>query len=149
MANNTILLKGDLGRRYEEGRVKSGSTIYPGMLIEKHTDGTLMPHANAGLSALLLVAIEDGLQGRTIDTPYTTTELVRYIHLAPGDVVQMILKDGQTSVIGAPGLSSNGDGKLRVGVSGTDALLFEAVEVIAASGSDEFVQVIAGPKART
>jgi hypothetical protein len=149
MPNNTILLKGDLGRRYEEGRVKAATTIYPGMLIEFHTDGTLQPHASAGLSAILMVAIEDGLAGKTIDDAYAAGDLVRYIILEPGDRAQMILVDGQTSVIGKPGLTSNGDGKLKVGVSGTDALLFEAVEIVAASGSDEWVQVAAGPKSRT
>lgn len=148
MANNTILMKGDLGRRYEEGRVRTGYTIYPGMLIQKHTDGTLMPHQGDGLSAQLAIAIEDALQGRTIDTPYTAGELCRYIILAHGEEAQIILVDGQTSVVGGP-LSSNGDGKFRVGVSGTDALLFEALEAIAASGSDEFVKAQAGPRART
>lgn len=148
MPNNTILLKGDLGRRYEEGRVRATKTIYPGMLIEFHTDGTLQAHSGDGLSGDLLVAIEDALQGRTIDTAYAAGELVRYIILAPGEEAQMILKDGQTSVIGGP-LSSNGDGKLRVGVSGTDALLVSGLEVVAASGADEWVKVRAGVRART
>lgn len=147
---NTVLLKGEIGRHYEEALAKSTETITPGMLVQLHTDGTIKVHAGDGLSGDLMVAIEDALQGKTISDNYlgSVPDLVRYIQVEPGDELQMILKDGQTSVIGGP-LSSNGDGKLRVGVSGTDALLFSAKEVVAASGSDARVWVKAGPRART
>jgi hypothetical protein len=148
MANNTILMKGDLGRRYEEARVKTGVQILPGMLIEKHTDGTVQPHAGEGLSGALMIAIEDGLNGGTIDTPYLAGDLCRYITLAQGEEAQMLLFNGQTSVIGGP-LTSKGDGTLRVGVSGTDSLLFRANEVVAASGANVRVKVTAGPFPRT
>jgi len=148
MANNTILLKGDLGRRYEEARVRATKTIKPGMLIERYSDGTVQPHSGQNLGGELLVAIEDGLIGGTIDTDYAAGDLCRFISLAPGEEAQLILLDGAVATIGAP-LGSNGDGKLKAATSGTDAMLVRALEALSPSGADARIKVVAGPYART
>lgn len=143
---NTIIYKGRLSRRYEEGRVKSGSTIYPGMLIEKHTDGTLKPHATSGGVAIKAIAIEDGFGAggpypftvaKKLTDPYNTTDLVRYVILEPGDQFYWILKDGEVAVIGSM-LVSNADGKCQV-LAGSEVAIAQALEALSPSGSDLYV----------
>lgn len=140
MPNNTIILKGDIGRRYEEGRVKTAKAITPGMVIELLADSTLQPHSVLGDQAEILVAIEDALNGGTIDTVYAAGDLVRYNSLADGDSFQAILLDGQ-SADPSKWWTSNGDGKVRVGVPGTDFLYGKFLETLAPSGADARVKV--------
>lgn len=117
-ANNTIVLKGDLGRRYEEGR--SGTTaIYPGHLIELNTDNELQPHATRGGGGEVMFAIEDALQGNTVDDAYGTDDddnLVRYFLPVPGDEIYARLKAGE-NVNEGDKLISYGDGNLAKGAS--------------------------------
>jgi len=143
---NTILYKGRLSRRYEEARVKSDATIYPGMLIEPHTDGTMKPHATAGGVAVKRIAIEDGFGpgptygiGKKLTDPYlgSNNDLVRYIEADGGEMFYVILKDGEVATI-ASMLSSNGDGKFQV-LSGSEVALFQAEEALSPSGTDLYI----------
>lgn len=134
---NTILLKGDLGTRYEEGR--AAGTIKPGHLIKSNSSGNYVVHASSGGAGERLVAIEDGLIGGTIDTAYSSGDLVRFKVVQPGDVLYMFLKDGQ-SVVPDDDLSSNGDGTLKKETS-TGVKMFKSLETVAPSGADGRIKV--------
>lgn len=108
---NTILLKGALSRRYEEGR--AGGTIKPGHLIALNSSGNLIVHPTAGgVCTPVSVAIEDGIQGKTIDDAYAATDLVRYVIPQNGDVLYMLLKAGENAPAGGITISA-GDGTVK------------------------------------
>lgn len=131
---NTIVLKpkDGISRRYEEGRVAAGQTITPGMLIALNSSGEIVVHGSAGVAALnepvMMIAIEDGLIGRTIDTNYAAGELCRYVILLPGDEFYGILVDGENAAVQSP-LTSNGDGKFQV-ATGTEKTLARSLEAL-------------------
>jgi hypothetical protein len=85
-------------------------------------------HASAGVGGAKLVAIEDSLQGRTIDDNYASGERVRFIQALPGSKLYMRLAAGE-SVTQDEYLTSNGDGTLKV-AGGSDAKDFLAAETV-------------------
>jgi hypothetical protein len=145
---NTILLIGELNEGYDEGRVKTGETLYPGYVIEKHSDGTYKAHATAGGRTTLTMVLEDGFGGNpangvgnTLTTAKTDGQLLRFKHMQKGEKALAVLKDGQTAADGAL-LTSNGDGTLKV-AGGTDYVLCRADEPLdlAAAGANGFIRV--------
>lgn len=122
---NMILLNPASGYRYKEG-IAAG-TIKPGYLIREtvqETDPnppTVNVHATAGGKALLQIAVEDSLQGKTIDDSYTTGEPVRSAVLKAGDRFQGVLKAAEVGVFGGL-LTSAGDGTFKV-ASGSDSVI--------------------------
>lgn len=144
---NTILYKGRLSRRYEEARVKASATVYPGMIVEKYTDGTVWPHQTAGAAALMQIAIEDGFGpmsanffvGKKLTDPYNAGDLCRYILADKGEMFYLILKDGEVATIGSK-LTSNGDGKVQI-LAGSEIPLAVAEEALSPSGVDYYILV--------
>lgn len=127
-----IHLKGPFAMQ-EEGR--AAATIKPGMLISLDSAGTLVPHPTAGGNCEKLFALEDALQGRTIDIDYTSGELVFYLKAEPGTEIYALMAPGEDAEIGEY-LSSNGDGSLQV-VASTEARLAVALENVDLSDSAE------------
>lgn len=142
---NTILLKGDLGRRYEEARAET-SGITPGHIIEENSNGNVIVHATAGAGAGGEwgggVAIEDALsgpdlintRGNTIDDAYGASDLVRYIILASGEIWNAILTTAQTVAKG-DGLTSAGNGRLKKANGTTDRVVAIAEEAVTTTGA--------------
>lgn len=138
---NTIILKGDLRKRYDEAR--AAGTITPGFLIQHDSAGKVVAHSSAGAAGAHMIAIESVFtsrpdlsgQGGTITDNYVTDDLVRFHRAQKGDELYMILAAPGTAggVTPADFLESNGDGKLRKLASGVG--LFKAVE--ASSGTGE------------
>ena len=95
--------------------VASG-TVTPGMLLERTsaTAPTYKAHATAGgnLKGPKIVALEDDLQGASTTTDYATGVRLFCRAFQPGDLVAMILADGETAAVGAE-LESNGAGLLQ------------------------------------
>lgn len=144
MASNTIVLKGDLGRRHEEG-VALG-TIKPGMLIEMVAAGTYQAHSTAGSTIgnrkRTLVAKEDSLQGRTIDDNYTAGEVVFIHHCSPTDKLQLIVAAGAAAIVKGDRLTSAGDGTVKKATA-TEIPYFEADEALDNSGGGAAVRISA------
>jgi hypothetical protein len=145
MAENarTIVLKGDLGDRYEEAKVASGQTIKPGMLIDLNSSGEAIVFNTAGGDTVTRVAIEDALQGRTVDDAYAAGEVIRYFIPRPGDVLNLLVADGENIAIGDKIIASTG-GKF-IETTGTPTKIFgEAEEALNLSGGaseDKLVRV--------
>ena len=109
MAKNRIHAKGD----FQQEEAIAASAISPGMLVEFFGKaGTLRAHATEGGQAPeAAFAIEDVLQGKTVDNAYAADDLVTYILPTKGACVNALLKDGYDYSIGMQ-LISGGDGTL-------------------------------------
>lgn len=105
----TILLKGDLGRRYEES-LASGAVL-PGHILEYTSDNPtkVKAHSVRGGKIPRAVAIEDGNFGKTVDDAYANGSLTRYLVAATGDWFNLRLKAGE-NVSDGDWVISYGDG---------------------------------------
>lgn len=138
MAQNTIVLKGKLGRRYEEARVVG--TPKPGYLgcpAEGADAGKIKVHPTAGGTAVeKIFFVEDDFQGKTIDDAYAAGDVGRYVFAETGDVINVVLTESQTITKGEK-LESAGNGKLRTLASG-EAIAVAEEDVTTGSGEEDF-----------
>jgi len=134
---NQIHLKGDFRRE----ELYAAAAISPGDLVELTSAGKAQVHSTAGGVAERLVAVEDALQGNTIDDDYAADDLVSINIELPGNSVQMFLKAGENVAIGAK-LESAGDGTLQAVTTGEVVAVAEEAEDLSASGAvDTLIQV--------
>ena len=90
----------------------ASAAFYPGHLLELDSSDELKKHDSAGQNvAPILFALEDDLQGNTIDDAYADDDRVRAWQPRAGDQVYAVLADGQ-NVSANDLLESNGDGTL-------------------------------------
>lgn len=108
--SNTIKIK-----KYSDviEEMVANATITPGMLVEEMSTGKVRAHATAGGNVLPMFALENELAGKGIDDDYAATDPVQVWIPNRGDVVNAILYNGETAVIGSF-LSSQGNGTLKV-----------------------------------
>lgn len=107
--SNTIKLKNYLNI-FEE--YAANAAITPGHLIEVISTDKVQVHATGDGNALPMFAIEDDLQGKTIDQAYAAGDRVQVWIPQRGDQVNAILHDEEAVVIG-DFLTSYGDGTLK------------------------------------
>lgn len=122
--------------RYLEGIAATGSAIIPGQLLRRTTVvGEVNTHATADGPAQQLIAIENQLEGKSIDDPYAEGDTV-YIRLClPGDRFLGRLNTGQ-SVTAGKYLTSAGNGNLKAVPAppvSDDAIVGCALEAVDAS----------------
>lgn len=137
MAKKTIKLKKytDIINEYD-----AGEAITPGMLIAVASDGDVDKHASAGGVCEKMFALEDELQGRTIDTDYDADDPVQCWLATPGEEVYAWLANGEDVSIGDV-LVSNGDGQLKAATADSSGVVVEefpiavALEAVDMSGS--------------
>lgn len=143
MSANRIQIDSE-GYRLEEA-VASG-TVKPGMIVQKTSTGAVKAHAVAGGRGLVQVAVEDALQGKTIDDSYSNGNMVTYHIQQPGTRFQGILLAAQNVAVG-DALISDGAGRLKATLSGDsddnqEHVLAYAEEAVNANGGvDEFILV--------
>lgn len=113
--------------RHEEG-VAAQADILPGMLLELNATGGIIKHNQNGGWAEKIIAIEDALQGKTIDDVYANESTVSYVVASPGDVCYVSLAAGE-DVTQDEYLCSAGTGRFIV-ASGTKQRLCRAVESV-------------------
>jgi len=124
--------------RHEEGRC--GSTpITPGMLIKLDSDGRYIPNDGSDPSEKLF-ALEDALQGRTINDAYAEDELVAIGVQHAGDVVYAMLDEGENASIGSF-LQSAGNGSLAVSTTNPVAVALEALDLSASDSEGVRIRV--------
>jgi len=111
MAYNTIAVISE-GSVQKEA-LASGS-ITPGHLLEQTTAAadTVKVHATAGGHAQSAFAVEDDLQGNTIDDAYASGKRVLYKVFRPGDEVYALIANGE-NISKDDMLMSAGDGTLK------------------------------------
>jgi len=110
MSSNAIRLISD--SRYEEA--KAAEAIKPGHLVKLDVNGDLINHNVEGGLAERAVALEDALQGKTVDDAYAADDVVRYWLPKKGDEMQLRAKAGEaTALVIGTVLISNGDGTVK------------------------------------
>lgn len=119
--SNTIKLKNYLNV-FEE--YVANAAITPGHLIEVMSTGKVRVHATEEGPVLPMFAIEDELQGNGIDDAYAAADQVQCWIPTRGDIVNAILADEETAVVGSF-LVSKGDGTLKVATITTSAAVAE------------------------
>jgi hypothetical protein len=113
MAKNTIKVRKFSDIQDEH---KADAVITPGMLLEITATG-VKKHATAAGKHAFLFALEDELQGKTIDEDYVAADRVQVWVAGRGDIVNAILEDESTIAIG-DFVESNGEGLVQA-VSGS------------------------------
>ena len=108
---NSIIIKSYV--KVQEEITSTAVAITPGMLLELTSGGTVQAHSGAAADCLPMFAFEDELQGRGIDTNYAASTKIQVLIPRRGDIINALLADGQTAVIGSF-LESNGAGALNV-----------------------------------
>ena len=103
------------GTFVQEENYAAEAGIYPGMLLALDSDDKVEIHDDEGgtLGDQTMFAMEDYLQGETVDDVYTIAEIVMVIIPNVGSVVNALIEDGQDISIGDK-LISAGNGKLKV-----------------------------------
>jgi hypothetical protein len=100
------------GERAYEERKAAVAGIYPGMVCEITSDLKVQPHSTEGGKVEVLVAIEDALQGHTVDDAYTVNEPVRLMRFRPGDHC-LLRQHVHTNIACGEQVVSHGDGTVR------------------------------------
>jgi len=97
--------------------------IYPGMQVQLNSDGEVELHDNSGgaVGDEKMFAIEDQLQGKTVDDVYADNSIVTVILPYKGCEINMLLADGE-SVVPGDKIMAGGDGTVKKNSSGTDIL---------------------------
>jgi len=111
LSKNMIQIKNIGGIAYEE-REAGEALIYPGMLCRVDSDGNVCKANTEGGKVEVLVAIEDSLQGKTVDDAYTLGNPVRLVRFRPGEEFH-VRQHGHTSITEGEQLVSKGDGTAR------------------------------------
>jgi len=112
--------------------------VMPGMMVEPVAGGTFVPHSTDGSAHPKMFAVENDLIGRTIDDEYAIGERMILISPRQGDRVLVLLENGEEVEFGTP-VTSTGNGRVRVGVEGTDDIVGfsrEAFDMSGSSGAD-------------
>jgi len=141
MAHNTevpkrIHLRGE--PVFEEAT--AGGIIRPGMLVAQNAIGKVIPHSTAAAVAEKAFAVEDGLQGKTIDNSYASGDKAFFAICKPGDIVYALLAGGEIATRNEY-LESNGDGMLKVGTTYPVAIALEDVDASDTASVDERIKV--------
>ena len=110
MAKETIKLK----KYFDvvEELAATAVAVTPGYLLELTSTGAVQAHSTAGGVVLPMFALEDEMQGGDIDTDYAVSAKIQVWVTGRGEIVNALLADGETVVIG-DFLESAGDGTLQ------------------------------------
>lgn len=125
---NTILLKGDLGRRHEE--YVAVGILSPGHAVKFDSNRKVLKESVYGASGLA-VAKENALLGGTTATAYAVGDVVPVHHPLPGDELNIRLPAAAAAVVIGDKLVHNGDGCLVKALGGA-TLLYNSVAASAA-----------------
>lgn len=120
---------------YHQEEYTAHAVITPGNLVKLNSDGEVLRHSTSGGQGEAMIAMEDALQGNTVDDNYAAADLVTVILPYKGSVVNALILAGENVAIGDH-LYSSGAGCLKkVTDAATQITLFVAVENCDLSGS--------------
>jgi len=134
----TIKLRKHLDVINERG---ASVAILPGMLVELTAADTYQLQATDGGQYIGAVALEDELQGKTIEQTYAIGNPVQAWTAVRGEEAQLRLATGSTIVVGDK-LTPAGDGTVRKLAVETEFLFAVAGEAITGSAAGALVSSI-------
>lgn len=135
MAVKTIILKPELGMVTGRGEAPAQAAITPGHIIEKISTGKVQKQATGALNSPFIVAIENSLFGKEIDTDYVADEIVQFATLQKGNWAYCWLSDGENVVIGDELEYGTTDGELIKRSSGISVATAEEAVNLSASAN--------------
>ncbi len=106
MAIRRIHSKGDWRK---EEHTATAVAITPGMLCERTSGDLVQAHSTEGGDGQTMIAMEDDLQGKTVDDAYAVSALIALCLPAKGSEVNVLLAAGENVSVGDD-LVSAGDG---------------------------------------
>lgn len=130
-APDKVLLKGAPNRFQRD----AGGTITPGQLVQIGTNNRVTRHSAAGGQHYRWFAVERDYMGDEMDVNYLVNEAVEIQSARPGEVINALLKDGETAVIGSR-LVSAGDGDVAVDATSSIADQDQTIVGIALTALD-------------
>jgi hypothetical protein len=97
--------------------------IYPGMQVKLDTNGELVKHSSSGgaLGDEKMFAMEDQIQGKTVDDVYADDSIVTVILPYVGCEVNLLLEDGEI-VTPAVKVMAGGDATIKANSGGTQII---------------------------
>lgn len=134
LSKNMIQVKNFGGVVYEE-RTAGEAGIKPGMLCRVGTDGKAYKHNAEGGKCECLVAIEDSLQGRTVDDAYDIDTPVRLVRFRPGEEFHGLLNSHVNMDIGE-NVVSYGNGLFRSASDSGSYTAYAVAMVLEASAGE-------------
>jgi hypothetical protein len=143
MATNKIVLKGS--GHYNEGILDT--VISCGSAVELSADGNydavVSTQAEALKAGIQPIAIEDALQGNTVDDAYAIGDKVFTYQAVAGDHLQVLVKDGETIAVADLLVVEGGGSGLFVEAAGTEtAYQVKALEAVSPSGANGLCKVV-------
>lgn len=117
-AEKAVIVKGGDNAIREE--FTAGGIITPGQLLEIDSNDAVIRHNSAGQNMYPLIAVQDFPQGKDIDDNYASGEQAYAIWARAGMIINMLLKEGETVVIGGF-VESDGAGDVQAYVADIDA----------------------------
>jgi hypothetical protein len=135
MADGNIKRIHSKGEFEQEEYYAGEAGIYPGMQLELNSAGKVIKHATSGgaLGDEAMYAMEDQMQGKTVDDVYTINTIVTCIIPRKGSEINVLLADGETVAIGTK-IMSGGDGTSKAN-SGGVKIMGEATAALDLSAS--------------
>lgn len=138
-APDKVLLKGAPNRFQRD----AAAAITPGQLLQINSTNKVQRHATSRGAHIRWFAVERDYVGDDLDVSYSANQAVEIQSARPGEVINGLLKDGETAVIGSK-LVSGGNGDLIVdpGSSATDGdntivgIALTALDLSDSSGAD-------------
>lgn len=123
-----------------QDRAAATSSIYPGMLVEINSSGTMQLHSTEGGDAEKAVMCEDALQGDTVADVSTAGAFLPYRVFGSGGQAAVLLASGEDVSIGTK-LMSGGDGtfKARTSTNKVLAVAMEAKDLSASGASNTLI----------
>lgn len=119
---------------YDLGRGEADGAILPGEMIELAADGKYDRLASSKAEALkgaagLKIAVEDALQGRTVDDAYADGDQVFFYEPKNGDHLLVLVASGENIAVGDTLVpTGGGDGKFEEAGGSETRYAFEALE---------------------
>ena len=110
----------------------------PGMFLELRSDGTWKKNTQVATPIIKAVLLNNPALGETITATRLAGERVRIGIVQSGQLMRVLLKDGQTASVGTKlRLVSGG----QVTAAGTDSIIVQSMAAGAPSGSDGLLLV--------
>tara|TARA_R110002167_G_scaffold46072_4_gene137798 strand:- start:167 stop:607 length:441 start_codon:yes stop_codon:yes gene_type:complete len=118
----TIVLKSSGYGHHDEGT--ADAAISPGECIQLAADGKYDPAHKTKAESIkgdLLIATEDGLQGKTVTNAYASGDVVFFYIPCSGDHINVLIKSGENINISDNILVEGGGSGLFIEAAGTEA----------------------------
>lgn len=109
---------------FTQEEYKAGEAgIYPGMQVKLDANGEVIKHSTSGgaLGDEKMFAMEDQIQGKTVDQVYANDSIVTVILPRVGCEINVLLEDGET-VAPATKIMAGGTGQVKANAAGTQII---------------------------